>query len=79
MTQTQDGMVSKKLRTAGIFIILSLLVQAFSLVWNHPLAFVAFLFLGGLLLLIGLGMYVWSLLFPVPQPAASSITNERQN
>jgi len=79
MTQTQDGMVSKKLRTAGIFIILSLLVQAFSLVWNHPLAFVAFLFLGGLLLLIGLGMYVWSLLFPVPQPAASSSKSDAQD
>jgi len=72
MTQPQDGLVSKKLRTAGIFIIVSLLVQAFSLVWNHPLAFVAFLLLGGILLLIGLGMYVWVLLFPVVHPAAPS-------
>jgi len=62
MTPTQDGFVSKKLRTAGILIILSLVVQGLSLVWNHPLAFVAFLVVGGLLLLTGLGMYVWVLL-----------------
>ena len=62
MTPTQDGFVSKKLRAAGILIILSLVVQGLSLVWNHPLAFVAFLVVGGLLLLTGLGMYVWVLL-----------------
>jgi len=62
MTTEQIG-VSKKLRWAGIFVILSLAVQAGSLVVNHPLSFVVFLGLGGLLLLIGMVLYMFSLVF----------------
>jgi len=41
---------------------LSLAVQAGSLVVNHPLSFVAFLVLGGLFLLIGVVLYLFSVL-----------------
>ena len=33
----------------------------YCLVWNHPLSFVAFLGLGGLLLAAGIVLYLWSL------------------
>ena len=65
--QAQNGVrngAARKLRLAGILIVLSLLVQSFSLEWSHPLAFVVFLFIGGLLLLAGLVVYLWTLLFP---------------
>lgn len=58
---TQSDVISKKLRIAGIVIILGLLVEALSLVWNHPLSFVAFVGLGGLLLAVGILFYLWAL------------------
>jgi len=58
---TQNGAMSKKLRTAGLFIALGLVVQGISLVWNHPLAFMAFLGGGGLLLGIGIVIYLLAL------------------
>ena len=73
--QAQNGVrngAGKKLRLAGILIVLSLLVQAFSLVWDHPLAFVTFLFVGGLLLVAGVGVYLWMLLFPGKEQIANS-------
>jgi len=59
MTQTDS--ITKKLRTAGALIILGLAVEALSLGWNHPLSFVAFLGLGGLLLACGVLLYLWAL------------------
>jgi len=58
---TQTAFISKKLRTAGILIIIGLAVEALSLVWNHPLSFVAFLGMGGLLLAAGILSYLWAL------------------
>ncbi len=60
MTQ-QDGYISKKLRIAGIFIILGLMVEGFSLLWNHPLSFLAFLCVGGLFLAVGIVIYLLAL------------------
>lgn len=58
---TTNEAISKRLRTSGLVIIAGLLVEALSLVWNHPLSFVAFLAVGGLLLAIGILWYLWSL------------------
>ena len=58
---TQNGAMSKKLRTDGIFITLGLVVQGISLIWNHPLAIMAFLGGGGLLLGIGIVIYLLAL------------------
>jgi hypothetical protein len=57
----QDGTISKKLRIAGIFIILGLMVEGFSLLWNHPLSFLAFLCVGGLFLAVGMIVYLLAL------------------
>lgn len=53
--------MAKKLRTAGILIIIGLVVEAISLAWNNPLSFVAFLGIGGLFLALGILLYLWTL------------------
>jgi polyferredoxin len=56
--QNQSHTIHSKLRLAGAFIILGLVVQALSLLWNHPLSFIAFVTVGGLLLAIGIVLYL---------------------
>jgi hypothetical protein len=58
----QGTYISKKLRVAGIFIILGLLIEALSLLWNHPLSFLAFVSVGGALLVFGVLIYLLALL-----------------
>ena len=48
------------LRVSGILVILGLLVEAFTLVWNHPVAFWLFLFIGGGFLLSGIFVFIYT-------------------
>jgi hypothetical protein len=64
MTGTQEGFMTKKLRLAGGLIIAGLVVEGASLWWNHPLSFVAFIGLGGLLLAAGILIYLIALVTP---------------
>ena len=57
--QTQTNPIHAKLRFAGGFIILGLTVQALSLLWNHPLSFIAFVVLGGFFQVIGIGLSIY--------------------
>lgn len=61
---TQTNSMSKKLRTAGACIIIGIVVEALSLVWNHPLSFVAFVGIGGLFMAVGILLYLWALVSP---------------
>ena len=63
MTQIQEEFFTKRIRIAGMFILLGLVVESLSLMWNHPLSFVAFLAVGGLLLGAGIVVYLLMLLF----------------
>ncbi|GEM_PF-2387618 len=67
-----------KLRTIGIrrflqissgLIILGLLVEIVSVLWFHPLAFVLFVFVGAILIVLGIVVYLMSLVFAVSPPA----------
>ncbi|PYP83055.1 MAG: hypothetical protein DMG65_25170 [Candidatus Angelobacter sp. Gp1-AA117] len=60
---TPFEMVLRKLRIAGIFILLSLIVEIISLVWNHPLSFTTFLIAGTLLLAARMVPYIFDLVF----------------
>ena len=51
-----------KLRLAGVFIMLGLIVQALSLLWNHPLSFIAFVAIGGFLVALGIVVYLLTVL-----------------
>jgi hypothetical protein len=48
------------LRVSGILVILGLLVEASTLVWNHPVAFWLFLFVGGGFLLSGITVFIYT-------------------
>jgi ABC-type xylose transport system permease subunit len=60
--QTQVNAINKRLRLSGGLIAVGLLVQALSLLWNHPLSFIAFVSLGGLLLFAGILVYLFTLI-----------------
>jgi hypothetical protein len=51
----------KRLRLSGILVGSGLAVEAFTLLWAHPTAFLAFLFVGAGLVGAGVLVYLWSL------------------
>lgn len=53
--------LERRLRSAGTFVGLGLLVELFSLLWSHPLAFILFVVAGGLLIAAGILVYLYSL------------------
>lgn len=59
--ETQPNPVNTRLRFSGSLIVLGLLMQALSLLWNHPLSFIAVVGLGGLLLVAGILIYLFTL------------------
>ncbi len=63
-TQAENAFIPKRLRLAGMFIIAGVLVQGLSLVWNHPLSFLAFLGIGGLAVFVGIVVYLGALVSP---------------
>jgi len=58
---TMAARMERRLRISGILIVLGLLVEALSLIRIHPLAFLAFMFIGGALLIAGIGIYLYSI------------------
>jgi predicted membrane channel-forming protein YqfA (hemolysin III family) len=64
--------IHARLRLSGMFIIVGLVIQALSLLWNHPLSFIAFLALGGLLLAIGIVLYLLALVNMAGSPQEST-------
>jgi hypothetical protein len=53
--------MESRLRLAGIFVLLGLLVDVASLQWAHPTAFLVFAFIGGPLLFLGIVVFLYSL------------------
>ena len=49
------------LRLSGVLLILGLVIEAVSLVFNHPLSFMGFIIVGGALLGLGVLLYLISL------------------
>jgi len=52
----------RKLRLAGGLTIAGLLVEFFSLLRIHPLAFLTFMFVGGAFLVAGIALYLYSII-----------------
>ena len=61
----EERRMAPRLRIAGALIFLGVLVEAFTLGWNNPIAFLVFLGIGGLLMFLGLAVYLLSLVSPV--------------
>lgn len=53
--------LERRLQCSGILLILGLLVEALCLFWTRPFAFVLFLGVGGLLLGLGILLFLFSL------------------
>jgi predicted membrane channel-forming protein YqfA (hemolysin III family) len=58
--------LERRLRVAGVLIILGLVVEILSLVRIHPLAFLSFMFIGGAFLVAGVALYLYSLVSTNP-------------
>jgi len=59
--QKQADSINMRLRLAGVLIVVGLLTQALTLLWNHPLSFVAYMVIGGLFMAIGIVVYLLTL------------------
>jgi len=53
--------IARSLRLSGSFLILGLSIELISLLWEKPLAFLLFAFVGGALFLAGILLYLYSL------------------
>ena len=53
--------IERRIRLSGILLITGLLVELITLRWSHPTAFLFFLLLGGMLMAMGIGVYLFSL------------------
>ena len=60
MTEGQ-ARIEKRLRLAGSLLIAGLGLQALTLSWNHPLAFLAFMFVASPLVVAGVVIYLYSI------------------
>ena len=65
---TMAALMERRLRVSGVLIVLGLLVEALSLIRIHPLAFLAFMFVGGGLLVAGIAIYLYSLVSVASRP-----------
>lgn len=63
--------VRRNLGRAGILIVLGLLVEALTLFWSHPTAFLFFAGIGVGLVLLGIVLYLWTVLRAQPVTAQS--------
>jgi hypothetical protein len=63
MSMSEAG-IERALRTSGILLILGLGVEVVSLLWEKPLAFLLFVGVGGLLTVLGILVYLYSLVPP---------------
>jgi hypothetical protein len=60
--------LEKRRQVAGILIVLGLVIEALCLIWATPIAFVIFVAIGGLLMFIGIVLFLYSLVFNLEAP-----------
>jgi len=55
------NLIERRIRWSGILVGAGLIIQMLTLLWTHPLAFVAFLLIGCPLVAAGILLYLYSL------------------
>ena len=60
--------LEKRRQVAGVFIVLGLVIEALCLLWSTPIAFVIFVAIGGLLMFLGIVLYLYSLVSILKAP-----------
>lgn len=63
-----DNQIEKRLQIAGTLLIVGLLIEALCMLWKSPLAFILFAAIGGLLLGVGVAVYLVSLVSSAKHP-----------
>jgi hypothetical protein len=58
---TPQAPIAGRIQLSGALILLGLLAELASLHWSHPISFLAFLALGGLFILGGMLLFLFSL------------------
>ena len=58
----------KRRQFAGVFIVLGLVIEALCLLWSTPIAFVIFVAIGGLLMFVGIVLFLYSLVSNLDAP-----------
>jgi hypothetical protein len=61
----------KWVRVSGILLLIGLCIEAVSLHWVHPIAFLVFFVVGGAFLAAGVLLFLYSLIFHQHSPANS--------
>jgi hypothetical protein len=61
MTTAAPLLLIRRLRLSGLLVALGLIVEAVTLLWSHPTAFLVFLFVGGLLVAAGVLLYLFTI------------------
>jgi uncharacterized membrane protein YdcZ (DUF606 family) len=69
MNMSEVG-IQRFLQVASGLVIVGLLLEIVSLLWFHPLSFVLFAFIAVVLIGLGILVYLVSLVFVAPPPAA---------
>jgi predicted membrane channel-forming protein YqfA (hemolysin III family) len=54
--------LQRKLKTAAYLLIAGLLVEGITLYWAHPTSFLLFISLGGILIVVGVAVYLLAIL-----------------
>jgi hypothetical protein len=60
--------LEKRRQVAGVFIVLGLVIEALCVIWSTPIAFVIFVAIGGLLMFVGIVLYLYSLVSNLAAP-----------
>ena len=60
--------VEKRRQVAGVFLVLGLVIEALCLIWPTPIAFVIFVAIGGLLMFVGIVLFLHSLVSNLEAP-----------
>jgi hypothetical protein len=71
--RANEQLNSKQIRVSGILVILGLLIEALTLVWNHPISFWLFVLAGGGFLLSGIAVFLYCLVTPFLKARSRSL------
>ena len=53
--------IERRIQVAGVFVMIGILIEFISLLWNHPTAFIIYLLAGGVCMFVGILYYLISL------------------
>jgi hypothetical protein len=61
VSETKPTTIERRIRASGVLLIMGLVVEAISLKWAHPTAFLVFMFIGGTAMAAGVLLFFYSL------------------